>query len=545
MTFTSRQHTVLATVLIFVVAYLTRIGHVEIQPWDEGLYAVRGEAVLLYGDLWDQTEHAIGGLYSSIPAPMPSWHAAIGMAVFGRTAFGVRVIGVLDAGIALFLLFLILDRLVSYRLALVGVVMLGTALHWVVYARQLMSEVPLLTYMLLALWASMRLKDELSNDGNWRRRSVFWYGIAFSIGLGFALLTKLVVGLIPLLFLLPLLRHRVSRAVALVSAALGLLIAMPWYVSMLVAHGAPFLNALLIQHATTVVEGNERDLGLFYYINQLLIAQPLLLFAMLLNIRRLLIDIPAFWFVVTFIALTLAPTKNPHYVVMLIPPAVICAVCALERIQKANKPRLETILLLLVVLVSGWAALADLRLWVRGHAFESLPWIAGVMCLLVLSAVLPYSWLQWFTVRARPVMIGIGIGAAGLTALQTIWQGRPEFIRGGKAVALDLLESGTQRFAYLYHEHNVADSLNPQLAWYTAGWMLGRDSQYSYNPVALPEDGVSLNATAMLATSGTPIVVYYHPGVSRAIRDQVYAVLGTAYRVDTMGAHYSLLRIAR
>ncbi len=558
---TSRQHTVLATVLIIVVAYFTKLGSVEVQPWDEGLYAVRGEGIVLYGNVWDQTEHALGGLYSSIPAPMVSWHVAIGTYVFGRTAVGVRLITILDAGIALCLLYVILLRLVSHRTALLSVIIMGASLHWVVYSRQAMTEVPLMTYTLLALWGCFRLRELLANGHRWQSSKVLLFVAVFGIGLGFAMLTKLVVGALPILFVIGFLFNRDSRMVGALGVSVGLIIALPWYVYMAVAHGAPFFAALTLQHATSVVEGNTRHLGFYYYLNQLIVAQPALVLAFLVNIKH----VPSLlktmlhrfnsenverwqeaiiftWFALVFIGLSASPTKNPHYVVMLIPPSMCVAAVTLERMQYKSSPRLMLMMFAVLVIACMWSWFGHIRTAVKQDPLDVL--IVGMICFIavLLPLVIPEKISRAVAARARFAVALLLISGSVVTAVHILWYGFPGQIRGGREIAVRLLDSGEQTFTYLYHEHNAADSLNPQLAWYTAGWMTGANENRSYQSRALPEFTSSLNAIAEVAVSGIPYVVYYHPSISSLVQREVLSSLAAAYNVEWKNDHYTLLR---
>ena len=57
----NRQHTATAFILALVCLYAIRLTSIEVQPWDEGLYAVRGQSIAQFGNWADQTQHTIGG----------------------------------------------------------------------------------------------------------------------------------------------------------------------------------------------------------------------------------------------------------------------------------------------------------------------------------------------------------------------------------------------------------------------------------------------------------------------------------------------------
>lgn len=558
--FTAKQHTLIATVLILVISYFIRLSSIEIQPWDEGLYAVRGEMIVKHGAVWDQTDYAIGGLYSSSPAPMTSWHVAIGILGLGRTTTAVRLIGILDAGIALLFLYGIVCRYSSHRLAITGVVLCGTSLHWVLFGRQAMSEVPLMTYTLVALWACIRLREALASDSNWKRMEVMAPIAVYGIGLGFAMLTKLSVGALPLLFAASLIAMPAVRKPMLGGVAIGFCIAMPWYISMIAAHGEPFLQAILFKHATTVVEGNSRALGILYYFNQLVVTQPWLVLALLITVTSAVTfgknlissasistanwvtSISWLWFVLTMVVLTVAPTKNPHYVVVLIPPAIIVSLNAYNRILQLQKHRLTMLVWLLLLCVLAWSAMPSLRVDIRQDPMPYIPMLGVVLLCGALLMLLPKKAVAMVSSQFSQHIITVVLAVSVFNASRVVWKpGKDQFVAGGREVATELLESGTTSFTYLYHEHNKADSLNPQLAWYTAGWMLGQEPGLSYHPVAMPEQTTSLDALAQVAFSTTPYVVYYHTNQADSVQTNVLAALSVGYSVLEETPNYTLL----
>ena len=56
----------------------------EVQPWDEALYCVRANACLQFGAWLDQTQYAVGGLYSSTHPPLLIWLMAGFVKLFGE-----------------------------------------------------------------------------------------------------------------------------------------------------------------------------------------------------------------------------------------------------------------------------------------------------------------------------------------------------------------------------------------------------------------------------------------------------------------------------
>ena len=546
---TSRQHTVLAVLLAIVGFYLIRMSVVEIQPWDEGLYAVRGESIALYGEWWDQTPHALGGLYSSTPPPMASWGVAIGTAIFGRTSLGVRIFTILCAGVALFLFYRIASRFASHQGALVGMIALGTSLHWLVYARQAMTEVPLMMFTLLGLYAALQLGERATSSD---LRAVL-LGILAIAG---ALMTKMTVGLLPALFFLPLLRDREQWWKPLAIIMAGVALAAPWYLHMFSTYGDDIWLSMSIPHLWTSIEGNTGSLGPLYYVNQLLLAHPLVIVAlwyvMVAVLQRSILPereksgamLSVLWFVLTMLVFSLAPTKNPHYVVMLLPAALLTAVYAYERLMTDASSRTFGVGLALMASGMMWVMIPSVRTALRSLSFDAFTMViaAALILIPVIVFLLPARMLERVKGLGYRAMLIAVVIAGGLQAIGVVFNGRPEDIRGGRQVAVTLLEQAKyyKEFTYLYHRQNAGDAMNPQLAWYTAGWMNGWQEDYTYLPVHMPPETYDLDAVAEIATNPLPWVVYYHPGVDEDVRTSVIAGLAVTYDVYLELEHYTL-----
>lgn len=549
---TQRGHTVVATILVLTGMLLMRLGSVEIQPWDEGLYAVRGESIVRFDAWMDQTPHAIGGLYSSTPPPLVPWAVALSIRTIGPTTVAVRLFSVLCAALAMSMLYLIARRIVTFEHAIVGVIALAGSLAWSTYARQAMTEVPLMAFTLTAMWAAIRLGE------GWRQGALV-FGVAF----GAALLTKMVVSFVPLLFLVPFIvehrRNATRLALAGGAVALGVVIALPWYWHMASTYGNDFLLALTVPHVGTAVEGNAGRIGPLYYVNQLMVSQALAVVAFLyvtvaairrtsLPERRHVAAILALaWFVLGMLAFSISATKNPHYVVMLVPPMVLTAVYGMERMLLSARRRMLVGAYGLVAAATVWSLAPAVRASMRTAIVDPVGQaVLGLMLLcMVLPWVLPRRVIDTVAVTGfRVVLYGV-VAVMMVRAGYVMLRGQESDIRGGRDVAEVLLDGSARSFDYIFHRHNAGDAFNPQLDWYLAGWMTGWMPTKSYTPVALPVEGDAslddvMRTAAMLRAS---YVVYYHPGDTRFV-SAVTEALDASYSVVLLDrdAHYTLYR---
>lgn len=552
---TTRQHTVVACVMALTCLFALRLTSVEIQPWDEGLYAVRAQSIVIYGTWFDQTDHAIGGLYSSTPPPMVPWALAVAMHVFGPSVAAIRIVGVLCSGVSLLLLYGIARRMMSFQSAIIAMCVLAGCLHWVTYSRQAMTEVPLMMFTLLAFWSALRAVEST------RTRTAWLFAMLAGLAFGAALLTKMTVSFVPVLFFGVLairsIRSRPSLAIAVL---IGVAVATPWYATMIAQHGAAFAQALFLPQVASVVEGNARALGVLYYINQLVVAHPLLLAALayllVAGIKRRLLPpstnaaslIVLLWFVLGLIVFSAAPTKNPHYVVMLLPASVLLAIYSLERLLESGSRRMIVVIYSGIVVATMWSVLPGLRGSLRTLVMDPLtmPILALGVLVLALPFILPTRIVAALSVRAyKPVVYG-ACGVMLLRAVMFIAVDPPRMINGGREIAGHLLDSPAHSFGYLYHRHNDGDQYNPQIAWYTAGWMAGWLPGRTVQPFALPASTVDENMLAIASASGTPFIVYYHPGQPVEEQRRVAQLLGSSYEIVTTSAeHYTLYGLAR
>ncbi|NQW30323.1 MAG: glycosyltransferase family 39 protein [Ignavibacteria bacterium] len=538
--------------MVIVGLYVVHLSKYEIQPWDEGLYAVRGESIVRFGNIIDQSEHALGGEYSSTPPPMASWGVALGIAAFGRNTFGVRVFSIVCSAICLLALYSICVRHLSHRSSLIAVILLATAIPWVVYSRQAMSEIPLITGMLLC-WSALYLA------ANNRIKNNLLIAVAlFAAGFAAALLSKYVIGFLPLVLIILVWENSRAKKTFLVGGLIGFALAMPWFVWMAINHQAAFIDAIVLRHLTEVVEGNSGGGNYLYTLNQLIVGQPAFIIAIgsVIALTRTLrksfdsepwVVVAMLWFSIGLVVFTLSATKNPHYVVLLLPPAAMLTLWAYERVTRRLKTASVYILCAIVWTTAVWSALPSLRGDVKALHFSPLVFVSIAFIAAAVFFVIVFHRKKFFDgVTMRMVQYSlVGLCIVGFTrAAFVVWKGRPDDIKGGKAVAAQLLESTpfNKHFAYLFHAQNVADSINPQLAWYTAGWMSNWDSSYTYTPHAMPNDSADVGIAATTVYQMPLYIVYYHPGIAKEQQQLVATTAALLYDVAEESGVYTLFR---
>lgn len=547
---TQRNHTLTALLLVLAGLYLMRLTSVEIQPWDEGLYAVRGESIVLFDDWWDQTPHALGGLYSSTPPPLTSWGVAVGTSLLGRTAYGVRLLTLGWSILALWLTYQIGRSMLSYRGTIAAVVLLGTSLHWVEYSRQAMTEVPLMALTLLGLWASLR--DD-------RHR---WWGV---VAIGGALMTKMTVGVLPALFFVPALFRQKHRWSSVGIIAAGLALAAPWYATMLYRYGNDVWMSMMIPHLAIPVEGNAGTSSVLphylYYVMQLILAHPFMasafVYVLVATVLRTALPNhqhrgarPAVaWFVGLMLVLSIAATKNPHYVVMLLPAAALTAMYGYERMLATTVRGRRVVVAYAALLGATLLSIDAVRHLMRQYAVEASV-AAGVVVVMMVATmvatmVAPDGWRRRIMAYGDHMVLVTVLAVGVLRAVSFVALGSDHHVRGGRSTAATMLDQSQSRtsFVYLYHRYNAGDAMNPQLAWYLGGWMNGWVPGYTYTGVALPARSVDPAAVVQALAAQQPWIVYYHPdAIDDAQQALVSQILRSLYTVEHQHGQYTVFR---
>ncbi len=327
-----KQIAVIIISLLAIIIFIN-LGKEEIQPWDEGLYAIRAKSVLHYNDAWDQSGYSPGGLYSSTYPPLTIWCMSSFMALFGENGFSVRLFSAICSVLSLIFIYFIALRIMQKKFAITASVLMEGTLVWDKFSRQGMTDIPLAFFFILTFWAVIKFRE--SNES----KRLIAPLIVFTIGFAFALMTKIVISFLPLLFVfLIFLEKGNNKRYLLIASIIAIALASPWYIYMINHYGQPFYQALFVPHIYTVVETNSPKLGMLYYLNQMLISNPLIIFSFFFliiiffkNTRKLLlqgsdnvfiISSSMLWFFLSFVVLSLARTKMLHYTLYMLPPAI-------------------------------------------------------------------------------------------------------------------------------------------------------------------------------------------------------------------------------
>ena len=542
---TERQHTTAAVILVIMGLFLMRMSAVEIQPSPEGDIALRAEAIVNSQQWMDVSSHAIGGLSTSSTPPLPSWLVAAGISMFGPTAIAVRLGALLAVGGILILTFLVAKRAVPYTQALLATAVVGLSMPMITVGRQMTPELVATALVMLAWWSVLRLHGAKSTTD----RIVPM--VTYALGLGGALLTHLPLSAVALVMIVPVILRRETLVWSAGGVVLGLSLGLPWYGVMISHHGSDFFLALSAIASSSGSMPGGFSSGPLDVVVLLVLSSPVLAAAILwvlLGIRHrdilpersdVVMMVAGLWFVVMMIVVALSRHHSMMSILPVIPAASIVSLAMLQTAMRRNDtPGLLLITLSGIALASIAALLVNLRIVRSGAMVLGVVGLAGMFLPLLVATSAARR--QRLAVRLTKPLINAAVGITGLAAVATILIGTPSTISGGRTVGLRMLEdtSVARSFVYLYHRNVPTDNMNAQLAWYTRGWMSGRNPRYSYQPLAMPTDVI--DPSVVRAGIGAPWIVYYHPGISKDISSEIFELLDGDYSVAEESGDYVL-----
>jgi 4-amino-4-deoxy-L-arabinose transferase-like glycosyltransferase len=499
----------------------------EVQPWDEGLYAYRAKSIIDYNCWLDQTQYTLGGLYSSTYPPLVPWAIALNFKVWGINLFSIRVFSVICSIILLTSLTFFFSRQYSQQLVFLLTTNLLISQHWILYSRQGTTDVPLICFIVLSLILGIKFIESQ------RKSESMMFGSAFALTIFLALMTKIVLSYLPIILFIPLVILKEKKKLLSLGTyfLIGVLLALPWYIQMYLKYGWDFLAALFPPHLYSAVEGNVRPLGIFYYLNQLIVSNPIVIFGFFslarnfhrFNLKKLIADkgwvysIFYIWALFGILIFSLAPTKLPHYTLYMLLPLIILSLDFIDLELSKIFSKQKAIAFCIYAIGLFWSISPNFRRQIASGSLEQiLPLnyiLIGIFIILGLIALLTkekqvHQWLSKFSFDlslffATIVLILLVILNSSLKPTGNIF--------GGEKTANWLLSNKTEIFVYLYHQYtdNNSDTLNPQLAWYTKGIYFGNDTSKKIIFIPISKKNIGLKqAKATTRYPQYPLVYY-------------------------------------
>ena len=348
-------------IVFIIITKLPAIFLVDIQPWDEGMYATRVLSIHLNGDFIDQTYHSIGKFYSGSHPPLLIWAGWISTTLFGLNSPALKIIPFICSLLCLVLLFKIGKSLHNSKTGLFAVMIFSSNIIFAVFSKRFQFDFPY-TFLILFAFYLFLIYNETRE-----KKYIYYIGIIF----GACLMIKILVGVfIPLVLLASLLFIKKNNYLSiydlLIISAIGIIIAIPWHLYMILKYGEDFLKWFFGYHiyerAFSGLEHNNKNSGVLYHINYLFSIIPyssLLILAFLkdviniknLDFKKLFVWV---WFLIGFVIITSFKTKLEVYILLIL--AQVCLVIPVYIDQLKDSSMTEKILSAIFVIFNiFWA----------------------------------------------------------------------------------------------------------------------------------------------------------------------------------------------
>lgn len=485
---------------------LFQLPQLEIQPYDEGYYALRAKAVVNFGCWLDQSQYAIGGFYSASHPPLYIWLAALAAKVLGLGEMALRlpswVVGVL------FLITLTkvaaysdLPRVPLYALLNAGLLPL---LLW--YARLAQLDMLVMWLSLLQVYFYQR----------YLRSGNVWYAAAAGVALGAALMTKVLVGLFPALAIGLIELYRLWRKqTALEEAghalglfyAIGIVLGSVWFVWIGLEHEEYWVR-YVEWFITDRMQRNQtlsaHRTGNLYYLNVVLTRYPLAALSVVWfwkwwqdtrfrTLHRLLWLV---WLILTFGLLSLAQTKLLWYALLFLPPLLLITAESLAiLLEERGELRMAgQVALSAVCLAAIWSLLQPVhrKVWdmLTGQIWLAVPSLAALLWGSVAMGMLLRK--LWHRALVREALVGLLLAVGSGISLGSVMSGLSavQTYHGAKQAADAVQQLQPACVVHLVPARRMEEkSFNPQFSYYFNGldvnaknW--GIAERYVYLPVS-------------------------------------------------------------
>jgi 4-amino-4-deoxy-L-arabinose transferase-like glycosyltransferase len=351
-----RPRTLVVLLLAALVLFTARIGDLSLASLEDTFYGREAVEMARSGRIYTVT-------WNEVPThqhpPLHLWLVARTFDVLGERDLAARLPTVLLALGTLVLTWRIGALTVGRSAAMAGTACLVATPIFVDNARRLMMEVPLTFWISATMWIYL--------EGREKPR----WPIVLALPLGAAILTKSVLGLMPILAILgaaaiPEWRAPLRRPWVWIGVGLGLAIGASWLVHQWWTQGWGAVASHLLSH---VIGRSTRSFRLraFYAYPLILLKfyQPIILPGLVglwLVLRRpgalrSRAAILAAWIIVPVVLYSLSSFRTPRFIFPILPALALCAGCALV----ALVPRVAAVFA--SILVPAAAVIIALVLW--------------------------------------------------------------------------------------------------------------------------------------------------------------------------------------
>ncbi|MGB9697548.1 MAG: ArnT family glycosyltransferase [Ignavibacteria bacterium] len=297
----------------------------EIQPWDEGLYATRVLSIHINGDFWDQTSHSVGGFYSSSHPPLVIWIGYLVTSIFGVSAISLKLTIFVFAILTIYVLIKLGSELLNQFSGIIAGLIFSSNIIFDVFSQRFQLDIHYTFFLLLSFY----LFSQFYRKG--KRGLLYLSALSF----GLCLMTKILVGffipiVISIFFLLDRKMLRLSQLILYI--IIGLIVAAPWHIYMILKYGNNFIDYFffyhIVQRAFEGVEHNVKQSNVLYYFNYIfsIIPYSIIFFIGIwkyiknyknLNWEKKFLIV---WSAIAWIIISSFKTKLEAYIMLALPP---------------------------------------------------------------------------------------------------------------------------------------------------------------------------------------------------------------------------------
>ncbi|MBM2814113.1 MAG: 2 protein [Ignavibacteria bacterium] len=526
----NNQHQIIASVFFCALLVFIRLGYFEIQPGEEGASAMLARASLHTSEKGDVPnsvkEITTEKLSDKEQSSTANSQVCIKMeaafiSVLGESGFALRLFSALCSALSLIMVYLISKRIVTRQSDGTTIFLLAGTYLWNEYSRQALEYVPLAALMLLSLWTVIKLFEEkkVFNQYQW--------GALIALVMFLLLLTDINFWFVAVLFIIPFLTqggYKRQKLILLISSFAAVIIAMLLRSYNSSGNANSLTSAFYFQYPF-LIEKNEHSV--LYYINQLVISNPLFLILLVFAIaalfrfklarermaatynKRIVYSVMS-WFYLLFIILSAAPGKQRFFTVLLIPPAIILSVWIAESLTRfIGSAKVRFAVFTSIILSVFWALSSSLRDAVMKLELQGILLLFAVLIIMLGIMMLRKERIERRVEAAFGRLLQILPAILIFRVTLFIFVPPNEYSLGAVEMAAKLKESEKSFFVYVYHQNNLADSMNYQLDWYLKGWMSGEQKGRTYIPLDLPANKPDLYKLNALALFPESFVIYY------------------------------------
>lgn len=477
----------------------------DIQPWDEGMYATRVLSIHTNGDFIDQSSHSVGNFYSASHPPLLIWIGYFITLIFGLNSVVLKIIIFIFSLLSVLLIMFIGEKLFSPSVGFFAALIFCSNIIFTVFSQRFQFDIPYTFFILLSFYLIFLYIDTHKN------KYLTLSGIAF----GCCMMSKILVGLyIPLILLISFffIKDKVNLRLKDIFAvtAIGMLLALPWHLYMLVNYGSEFTDYFLKFHifdrALQGVEMNEKNSGYLYHINYLFSIIPfsvLVIPALIkdiinfktLNWQKIFTDI---WFLTGLLILTFFKTKLEVYVLMILIPGCFIIPVYIKDINRENTfVKVFTVFIILLNIfwfVTEYARPEIKAFIMHGNMILTAVYIFSALLILYFLSTYAANIIELKkTLYIFILMFFFGINIYYLFSI-------PVWVNGFSLSEIkDHIEkSGKKGIVYVSSNYRF----NPQFSFYFNGLNLGwEDPKYSFELIENNDKEINfINTKAALST---------------------------------------------